>query len=105
MSMQSPTNYLFDLKAENDAIAILKQLIFELKQGARSSCSLERAIDACETLYHVAQVPNHYLGMELIRLLSVQHSVSNQQIAELVNAFILNITAQIDFYRQSLGEP
>lgn len=105
MNAQAANQHLFDLKAEIEAVAILRTLIFELKHEARSSASFDRAIDACESLCKIAQVPDHYLGMELIKLLSKPHGVSGHDIASMVNAFMYNITTQIDFYRLNLNKP
>ena len=99
MSQQKPSDHLFNLKAEIDAVTALRTLIFELKQDARSSNTFNQGVVACQTLCDIAQAPNHYLGLQLIRLLNDPHGVSSLDIASMVNSFMFNITAQIDFYR------
>lgn len=104
MNMPKPSNDLFDLKTEIEAVAILRELLLELKYDAKSSTSFERASTACEVLCKIGQAPNNYLGMELIKLLQRPYDATPNEISMLVNAFVFNITTQIDFLRMSLSE-
>lgn len=105
MCMRNPLNDLLDLRSEISAVSTLRTLIFELKQDARSTASFDQAIKACQNLCMLAQAPNYYLGIELIRILGNPYGVSNQRITALINAFMFDITTQIDIHRSTVQEP
>lgn len=92
---------LFDYTAELDAKEALELLRVELKRGIKYEPSFDYPASAAETLCNIAQAPSHHLGIELVRVLDHMESYSIKDILAMVEAFLVNIQATIDFQRDN----
>lgn len=90
---------LFNYQAELDASRALVSLSEELKINIRSESAFDTAATACEMLCLIAQAPDHYLGLELMRVLDFHDKYSNEVISSMIHAFLLNIHAHIEYQR------
>ncbi|WP_025872579.1 hypothetical protein [Methylobacillus glycogenes] len=91
--------FLLDYQAELSAKRTLETLREELALNIRSAKSFEAAAIACEQLCLIARAPNHYLGLELIKVLDHPDKHLSSDISAMILAFIKRIQIQIDHER------
>lgn len=90
---------LFNYQAELDASRALVSLREELEINIRSESAFDTAATACEMLCLIAQSPDHYLGLELMRVLDFHDKYPNEVISSMIHAFLINIHTHIEYQR------
>ena len=90
---------LFDYTAELEASQILTSLYDEIESNIRLEKSFRAASNACETLCDIAQTPNHYLGLELMRVLDDPLRQKIIDVGPMILAFLTNIHSHIEYQR------
>lgn len=96
--VQPPMN-LFDYQAELDAGRVLAALNEKLENKIACAATFDAAATACETLCQIAQTPDHYLGLELIRVLDNPHLHTGKDISTMILTFMMNIHSIIEYQR------